>query len=96
MSGDNTIGKGKSSVWVPICCGQIMRYSALHSAENEPVAVALRCASCGRHILLQSQPIASMEAYGCCVVSLVAMPRAHNIPGNIGPAEGEIGEQTVA
>jgi hypothetical protein len=75
-----------------------MRYSVFGSGEGKSVAAALRCTSCGRHILLQPQSVASLPGYGpgTRTISVLATPRAHKIDVQTGSADGEIGEETLA
>jgi hypothetical protein len=98
MSVDSKNAKDESTLWIPVCCSQVMRHSVFGSAEGKSVAAALRCTSCGRHILLQPQTLASVEDYGTGsrVIALLATPRAHKIVGEIAAADGDMGEETLA
>jgi hypothetical protein len=88
----------EATFWVPVCCSQVMRYSVFGSGGGKSVAAALRCTSCGRHILLQPQAMASLQDYGSGTrtISLLATPRAHKVAAQMELADGEMGEETLA
>jgi hypothetical protein len=98
MSVDGKNANDQSTVWVPVCCSQVMRHSIFGSAEGKSVAAALVCNSCGRHILLQPQPMNSVQNLSGHVISLLATAKSHkieNLPKDA-DAGGELGEETLA
>lgn len=89
----------ESKVWVPICCSQVMRHSVFGSAAGQSVAAALVCSACGRHILLQPQPLASVQDLSGRVISLLATAKSRkveNLPGGAEAGDDEMGEETLA
>jgi hypothetical protein len=63
-------------VWVPTCCGRVMRYVTYGGQQGEPCA-ALSCGQCGKHITLEPQPITSLDTLGtnARVLSVVGAPK---------------------
>lgn len=98
MSEDKS-GNEKSTVWVPVCCSQVMRHSVFGSAEGKSVAAALVCNACGRHILLQPQPITSVQDLSGRVISLLATARSQkvaNLASDAAATGDDMGEETLA
>jgi hypothetical protein len=99
MSVGNKGANEESTVWVPVCCSQVMRHSVFGSAEGKSVAAALVCSACGRHILLQPQPITSVQDLSGRVISLLATAKSQKVANLAnGPAAGgdDMGEETLA
>ncbi len=99
MSVEPKGASGEAKVWVPICCSQVMRHSVFGGGAGQAVAAALVCSACGRHILLQPQPIAAVEDLSGRVISLLATAKSRkveNLPGGAGTGDDEIGEETLA
>lgn len=87
-----------SKVWVPICCSQVMRHSVFGSTEGKSVAAALVCSSCGRHILLQPQPITAGQELSGRVISLLATAKSHkveNLATGADAGDDKMGEETL-
>ena len=99
MPAENKGANKEETVWVPVCCSQVMRHSVFGSAEGKSVAAALVCSACGRHILLQPQPLSAVQDLSGRVISLVATSRAQkieNLAANDDTGDGAIGEETLA
>ena len=98
MSGDKG-ANDESTVWVPVCCSQVMRHSVFGSAEGKSVAAALVCNACGRHILLQPQPTSAVQDLSGRVISLLATARSQkvaNLASGAAAAGDDMGEETLA
>jgi hypothetical protein len=64
-----------STVWVPVCCGRVMRCNMFRQADGGAYA-ALLCTVCNKNITLEQEP-ASANAYGkgSSILSLVGSPK---------------------
>jgi hypothetical protein len=78
----------KSSVWVPVCCGRIMRYNTFRQPRGGAYG-AFVCTSCSKNIVLEQEPLSSMSTYGegSILLSVVGSPKpplARRAGGDIG------------
>jgi hypothetical protein len=66
----------KSSVWVPVCCGRIMRYNTFRQPRGGAYG-ALVCTSCSKNIVLEQESPSSISAYGegSILLSVVGSPK---------------------
>ncbi len=64
-----------ANVWVPVCCGRVMRYNTLGSGGG--MRGALVCTDCGKHIALEREPLSSVSTYGkgSRVISVLGSPK---------------------
>lgn len=71
MSPDNP-----STVWVPVCCGRVMRCNMFRQADGGSYA-ALVCTSCNKNITLEQEPLKSANNFGpgSTVMSLIGSPK---------------------
>ncbi len=62
-------------VWVPTCCGRVMRY--LTYGEQAQACAAFACSQCERHVNLEPQSISSLSDFGANarVLSVVGAPK---------------------
>ncbi len=89
-----------STMWVPICCGRVMRHRMFPGAAGATAAASLTCSACGKHILLGPEPIASMPDYGngSRVIRLLGTPSGSTLKapaGSVVPPSG-MGDETMA
>jgi hypothetical protein len=65
-----------STMWVPVCCGRIMRCNMFRQADGGAYA-ALVCASCNKTITLEQEPVASLETFGegSGILNLIGSPK---------------------
>lgn len=65
-----------SSVWVPVCCGRVMRCNMFRQADGGSYA-ALVCTSCNKNITLEQEPLAEGNSYGegWHILSLLGSPK---------------------
>ena len=65
-----------STMWVPVCCGRVMRCNMFRQANGEAYA-ALVCASCNKTITLEQEPLAAANNFGegSKVLSLIGSPK---------------------
>ena len=70
-----TVDKG-STVWVPICCGRVMRYN-LFGREDGGAFGTLGCRICARNITLEPESAEKVKDYGerAAVVQVIGSPR---------------------
>jgi hypothetical protein len=66
----------KSTVWVPVCCGRIMRYNTFRQPGGGAYG-ALLCTSCSKNIVFEQEPLSSMSAYGegSVLLNVVGSPK---------------------
>jgi hypothetical protein len=64
------------TVWVPVCCGRIMRYNTFRQPGGGAYG-ALVCAKCNKNVVLEQEPVSSMSAYGegSVVLSVLGSPK---------------------
>ncbi|HUJ31533.1 MAG TPA: hypothetical protein VLY23_09655 [Candidatus Acidoferrum sp.] len=65
-----------STVWVPVCCGRVMRCNMFRQADGGAYA-ALVCTVCNKNITLERESLAAANSYGegSSVLSLVGSPK---------------------
>jgi hypothetical protein len=71
MAADQT-----STIWVPVCCGRVMRCNMFRQADGGAYA-ALVCTLCNKTITLEQEPLAAANAFGegSNVLSLIGSPK---------------------
>ena len=55
MAADNA-----STMWVPVCCGRVMRCNMFRQADGGAYA-ALVCSVCNKNITLEQEPLGRCE-----------------------------------
>jgi hypothetical protein len=65
-----------STVWVPVCCGRVMRCNMFRLADGGAYA-ALVCTQCNKNITLEQEPRATVNNFGegSTVLSLMGSPK---------------------
>jgi hypothetical protein len=65
-----------SKMWVPVCCGRVMRFNMFRQADGGSYA-ALVCTSCNKNITLEQEPLTSVNTFGdgANVLSLLGSPK---------------------
>jgi len=68
-----------STMWVPVCCGRVMRCNMFKQADGGAYA-ALVCTVCNKNITLEPEPLAAASAFGegSNVLSLIGSPKPPN------------------
>jgi hypothetical protein len=63
-------------VWVPVCCGRVMRYNVFGRADGGAFAT-LSCRICARNITLEQENPENLKEYGerATVVQVIGAPR---------------------
>jgi hypothetical protein len=71
MAADNA-----STMWVPVCCGRVMRCNMFRQADGGSYA-ALVCTVCNKNIALEQEALAAVNSFGegSKVLSLLASPK---------------------
>lgn len=98
MVSENKGSNEEATVWVPVCCSQVMRHSVFGSGGGKSVAAALVCGSCGRHILLQPQPVSTVQDLSGRVIALLATAKSQKVETLAGNNAGDdaMDEETLA
>jgi len=67
---------GASTVWVPVCCGHVMRCNMFRQTDGGAYA-ALVCAHCNKNITLEREPAAAANNFGegSQILNLVGAPK---------------------
>jgi hypothetical protein len=65
-----------SKIWVPVCCGQVMRCNMFRQADGGTYA-ALVCSVCNKNITLEQESRAAADKFGegSNVLSLMGSPK---------------------
>jgi hypothetical protein len=65
-----------STMWVPVCCGRVMRCNMFRLGDGGAYA-ALVCAVCNKNITLEPEPLAAASTFGegSSVLSLIGSPK---------------------
>ncbi|HXU21535.1 MAG TPA: hypothetical protein VN788_13210 [Verrucomicrobiae bacterium] len=65
-----------STMWVPVCCGRVMRCNMFRQADGGAYA-ALVCTVCNKTITLEQEPLAAANSFGegSKVLSLIGSPK---------------------
>jgi hypothetical protein len=65
-----------STMWVPVCCGRVMRCNMFKQADGGTYA-ALVCTRCNKNITLEQEPLASRNNFGegSTILSLIGSPK---------------------
>jgi hypothetical protein len=58
MSGEKT-----PTVWVPLCCGRVMRFNRFLRQDGEAYGT-LVCTACSKNIILEEEQLPAEGAYG--------------------------------
>jgi hypothetical protein len=63
-------------VWVPVCCGRVMRCNTFRQANGGAYA-ALLCTSCNKNITLEQEPLDAANSFGegTKVLSVIGAPK---------------------
>jgi hypothetical protein len=71
MTGDKA-----PSVWVPICCGRVMRYNVFGRGDGGAFAT-LGCQICARSITLEHEDAEKLKEYGerATIIQMIGSPR---------------------
>jgi hypothetical protein len=65
-----------STMWVPVCCGRVMRCNMFRLADGGTYA-ALVCAQCNKNITLEQESLADANQFGegANILSLLGSPK---------------------
>ncbi len=65
-----------STMWVPVCCGRVMRCNMFRQADGDAYA-ALVCTICNKNVALEQEPLAAANSFGegSKVLSLIGSPK---------------------
>ncbi len=70
------VADNASTMWVPVCCGRIMRCNMFREADSGAYA-ALVCTVCNKNITLEQEPVAAANSFGegSAVLKLLGSPK---------------------
>jgi len=65
-----------STMWVPVCCGRVMRCNMFRQADGAACA-ALLCSVCNKNITLEQEPLSAVDKFGdgSKLLSLISSPK---------------------
>jgi hypothetical protein len=65
-----------STMWVPICCGRVMRCNMFRQADGGAYA-ALVCTVCNKNVTLEQEPVTAADKFGegSNILSLIGSPK---------------------
>ena len=65
-----------STMWVPVCCGRIMRCNMFRQPDGGAYA-ALVCTVCNKNITLEQEPLADANKFGdgSHILNLLGSPK---------------------
>jgi hypothetical protein len=65
-----------SKIWVPVCCGRVMRCNMFRQADGGTYA-ALVCSVCNKNITLEQESRAAAKEFGdgTNILSLIGSPK---------------------
>lgn len=65
-----------STIWVPVCCGRVMRCNMFRQANGGAYA-ALVCTVCNKNITLEQESLAAADTFGdgSSILRLVGAPK---------------------
>lgn len=65
-----------SKIWVPVCCGRVMRCNMFRQADGGTYA-ALVCSVCNKNITLEQESLAAAKEFGDSsnILSLMGSPK---------------------
>ncbi|HJZ51908.1 MAG TPA: hypothetical protein VJ228_06920 [Candidatus Acidoferrales bacterium] len=65
-----------SKIWVPVCCGRVMRCNMFRQADGGTYA-ALVCSVCNKNITLEQESRAAADKFGegSSILSLMGSPK---------------------
>jgi len=71
MAADNA-----STMWVPVCCGRVMRCNMFRQAGGGTYA-ALVCTVCNKNVTLEQEPLTAANNFGegSTVLNLIGSPK---------------------
>jgi len=86
----------KAPLWVPVCCGRVMRYNVF-GREDGGAFATLGCRICARNITLEPENPEKVKEYGerAAVVQMIGSPRPPTEDRSKPAAEGGTNEPTL-
>jgi hypothetical protein len=70
------LAENSPGVWVPVCCGRVMRYNTFRQPGGGMYG-ALVCTICSKNVVLEQEPLSSVDAYGegSSVLNVLGSPK---------------------
>jgi hypothetical protein len=64
------------TLWVPTCCGRVMRYNTFRQADGG-ILGSLVCTICSKNINLEQEPLTAVNTYGegSSLLTVLGSPR---------------------
>jgi hypothetical protein len=85
-----------SKIWVPVCCGRVMRCNMFRQADGGMYA-ALVCTVCNKNITLEQESLAAAKEFGdgSNILSLIGSPKPPKTERKKSSAEGSPDDPTL-
>jgi hypothetical protein len=85
-----------SKIWVPVCCGRMMRCNMFRQADGGTYA-ALVCTVCNKNVTLEQESPAAAKEFGdgSNILSLVGSPKPPKTERKKSFAEGSPDDPTL-
>lgn len=85
-----------SKIWVPVCCGRVMRCNMFRQADGGTYA-ALVCTVCNKNITLEQESLAAAKEFGegSNILSLLGSPKPPKTARKTSFAEGSPDDPTL-
>lgn len=85
-----------SKIWVPVCCGRVMRCNMFRQADGGTYA-ALVCTVCNKTVTLEQESLAAAKEFGdgSNILSLIGSPKPPKTERKRSFAEGGPDDPTL-
>jgi hypothetical protein len=85
-----------STMWVPVCCGRVMRCNTFRQADGGSYA-ALVCTSCNKNITLEQEPAEAADKFGegSKILRLIGSPKPPKTERRKSPSEAGPDDPTL-
>ena len=90
------MGETSQKVWIPVCCGRVMRFNRFLKADGEAFG-SMVCTICNKNIVLEQENTPTDGAYGegARMLTVIGTPKPPKTDRRR-PADDELtGDQTL-
>jgi hypothetical protein len=89
-------GEKTPTVWVPLCCGRVMRFNRFLRQDGGAYGT-LVCTACSKNIILEQEQLAAEDTYGegSRVLNVLGSPKPPKTDRRTGDSPGEADDQTL-
>jgi hypothetical protein len=84
------------NVWVPVCCGRVMRYN-MFVPKDAAAYGALVCTVCSKNVTFELESLLDLNAYGegARVLNMLGTPRPPKADRPKSAADERLNDQTL-